>query len=132
MKKIIYFLIPILIVILSIILMLDKSDHNYYKEVSPNELNELVKSKKTMIVFFKKNGCNHCEQVKPIINDYAKDSKLKVYSLTINKYSNMDKIINKYNIPGTPVVSYYEKGKEKSRLVGSFTMKKFKDFISKQ
>lgn len=112
--------------------MLDKSDHNYYKEVSPNELNELVKSKKTMIVFFKKNGCNHCEQVKPIINDYAKDSKLKVYSLTINKYSNMDKIINKYNIPGTPVVSYYEKGKEKSRLVGSFTMKKFKDFISKQ
>ena len=85
-----------------------------------------------MIVFFKKDGCNHCEQVKPIINDYAKSKKIKVYSITISKYKNMEKISDEYDIPGTPVVSYYENGKVKSRLIGGFTIKQFKNFLNKQ
>lgn len=132
MKKLVYIIIPILIIIFTFFLINDNSNHIYYTEVNPNELNKLVKRKKTMVVFFKKDGCSHCEQVKPIINDFAKNNKTKIYSLTINKYKNMGKLANKYNISGTPVVAYYKKGKEKSRLLGGFTIKKFKKFISKQ
>ena len=83
-----------------------------------------------MLVFFKRDGCSHCEQVNPIVNEYAKGKKIKVYALTINKYK-MSKIVDKYNIPGTPVISYFKKGKEEGRIVGGFTKERFVRFLNK-
>lgn len=129
MKKIFYIIVPILILSLSTFLFISNTQ-KYYTEVNPNELSQLIEKKESIIVFFKQDGCPHCEQVNPIVNEYAKKKKIKVYSVTINKYKT-SQVIKKYNIPGTPVLSLYKKGKEKARLVGGFTKEKFGKFIEK-
>lgn len=129
MKKVFYIIVPILILSLSTFLFISNTQ-KYYTEVNPSKLSQLIEKKESIIVFFKQDGCPHCEQVNPIVNDYAKKKKIKVYSVTINKYKT-SQVIKKYNISGTPVLSLYKKGKEKARLVGGFTKEKFSKFIEK-
>lgn len=129
MKKIIYIFPPVLVVILVILFFKLNSDVNFYTEVSPSELSSLIKRKKEVVIFLKKDGCVHCEQVNSIINGYAKNNREKVYSVTINRYRNMNEIVNKYNIPGTPVILYIKDGKEQNRLIGGFSTDKFNRFV---
>lgn len=131
MKRTLYILTPIIILVLTVVTLFKNSDYKAYTEVKLNELNSLIKRKKEIVVFIKKDGCSHCEQVNPIINDYAKKNSKKVYSITINRYNNMGKIVKEFNVPGTPVVIFYENGKEKNRIIGGFTEDKFYKYLQK-
>lgn len=131
MKKALYILTPIIILIFILVMLFKSPDNRAYTEVNLNQLNSLIKKKAEIIVFIKKDGCSHCEQVTPIINDYAKKNNKKVYSITINRYKNMSKITKKFNVPGTPVIIFYKGGKEKGRLIGGFTGKKFYKYLNK-
>ncbi len=65
------------------------SEKTYYTETKFGKISELVKKNDRIILFVEQDGCSSCKLVKPIINNYAKENKGIVYSVTANKENGM-------------------------------------------
>ena len=99
------------------------SEKTYYTETKFGKISELVKKNDRIILFVEQDGCSSCKLVKPIINNYAKENKGIVYSVTANK--------EKYHIEGTPTLIYFKEGKEVYRTNTGFTEDEFQNTIKK-
>ncbi|MGH1766215.1 thioredoxin family protein, partial [Enterococcus faecalis] len=82
-------------------------------------------------LFVEQDGCSSCKLVKPIINNYAKENKGIVYSVTANKEKDYNVQSEKYHIEGTPTLIYFKEGKEVYRTNTGFTEDEFKNTIKK-
>ncbi|MEI5994341.1 thioredoxin family protein [Candidatus Enterococcus mansonii] len=97
-----------------------KQTQKNYNMVTYKEILSKAKQKADFILFVKKDGCIHCENVEPLVNKLAKEKKLQVLSITSNKEKQQEKLINNLKISLYPTIIFFKKGIEETRIVGEF------------
>lgn len=111
-----------------------------YSEISFNQLEKMIDSKKSFVLLIGSSDCSHCELYKSTIEKVIKDYQVKVYYIDITKLDDSEdsKLKNIVSYSGTPTVAFIKKGREGDgktssqykRIVGnktySYTVKKFK------
>lgn len=133
MKKIVVGLGIIFIVVIGMVAFtkLSQTDEVQYTDTNVTQINSMIKSKKTFIVYFYQKGCPSCEQVKPIINHYIITTHQKIFAIDINKDSQKSSILQQFEIQGTPTVLFLNRGVENNRLVSVFSKAEFKERAEK-
>lgn len=133
MKKVIIALIALLLAggIFAYIYHEMTTEKTYYSFINFTDIPETIKNNEESIIFMVQDGCPHCKEAEPIVNQYAKNHKNIVHSVVINKQKNLDEGMKKYNIKGTPTLIYYKDGKEIYRTDGGFTSDAFDKVIKK-
>lgn len=124
MKKV----VKVLLVVIS--LMLLTGCKNNMERITYSDLEDKIKDKDTFIMEVSQDGCSHCEEYKPIIDEILNDNNLTAYNLNITYLSEQDynKFDKKYTFEGTPTTMFFKDGKEvlSSRLVGTVSKTKLK------
>jgi thiol-disulfide isomerase/thioredoxin len=102
-------------------------DPNYQNIILPDELDQKLKNKETVTVYFYSPTCPHCKKTTPIVVPLAKqmDIDLKMFNLL-----EFEDGWDKYHIEGTPTLIHYEKGKEVKRIDGYHEEAVFRDWFS--
>ncbi len=86
------------------------------KEIKENEFEELVlKSKEKVIVDFYANWCGPCKMLRPILEEVAKDGKIKIMSIDVD---DAESLSQEYGIISIPCVIMFQDGKEVTRSIG--------------
>ncbi len=86
------------------------------KEIKENEFEELVlKSKEKVIVDFYANWCGPCKMLRPILEEVAKDGKIKIMSIDVDEAESLSQ---EYGIISIPCVIMFQDGKEVTRSIG--------------
>ena len=79
-----------------------------------------------VLVDFNATWCGPCRMLKPIIEDFAKDSKTKIVSVDIDEN---EKLAMEYNVMSIPCLVLFENGKETKRNVGLIDSDTLKEFV---
>lgn len=98
---------------------MSKEEESYYDIVNYNQLDIIKEENDYVILYVKQDGCYHCDQVEPIVNDLAKEETYKVVSIIGNREGNED-IYENLNISGTPTIVFFLNGKEMDKIDGEF------------
>lgn len=90
----------------------------YLKEVTFDELYEMMNNEKSFILEFVQDGCTHCAVFTPrfenVLEDYQIYAKqLNFSNITEEEYS---QIVSDFGTFGTPTVIFIENGKEKTTI----------------
>jgi thioredoxin 1 len=101
-------------------------DPNYQNLILPNELKKKLDQKESLVVYFYSPTCPHCKKTTPILMPLAKSMNVHVYQYNLLEF---DQGWDDYHIQFTPTIVYYEKGKEKARLVGEQPKEKLRSFL---
>ena len=124
MKKIKY-LLPLFLV-LFIFVGCGKKDN--LKDISYSKLTSMMDEKETFFFVVKKDGCSHCEdyipKVENVLNEY--DVVGYVINLTDLSDEDYDKIQEDFGVNGTPTTIFIKNGKEikMQRFEGSVSEEK--------
>ncbi len=118
--------LKVLLVVISLLLL--TGCKNNMERITYSDLEDKIKNKDTFIMEVSQDGCSHCEEYKPVIDEVLKDNKLKAYNLNITYVSEKDynKFDKEYEFEGTPTTMFFKDGKEvlSSRLVGTVSKSK--------
>lgn len=118
--------LKVLLVVISLLLL--TGCKNNMERITYSDLEDKIKNKDTFIMEISQDGCSHCEEYKPVIDEVLKDNKLKAYNLNITYVSEKDynKFDKEYEFEGTPTTMFFKDGKEvlSSRLVGTVSKSK--------
>lgn len=128
MKKILVTIFGISIITCILYFSLTKlinSDVALYKVISTETAQEMIDKNETFILYLYQKNCASCRQVKPIINDYIRNTHNEIFAIDINADENKNYIIQDLNIQGTPTVIFYNSGKETGRFISVFSKKEF-------
>ena len=111
--------LKVLLVVISLLLL--TGCKNNMERITYSDLEDKIKNKDTFIMEVSQDGCSHCEEYKPVIDEVLKDNKLKAYNLNITYVSDKE-----YEFEGTPTTMFFKDGKEvlSSRLVGTVSKSK--------
>lgn len=127
-KKLKVILTIILFILILIVLSLILKKFNKKKEISleltniieVNDTNfeeEVLKSKKTVLVDFYATWCGPCKTLKPIIEEISKENeKIKIVEIDVDKNNNL---VRKYNIQAMPTIIVFKDGEEITRNIGA-------------
>lgn len=90
----------------------------YLKEVTFDELYEMMNNEKSFILEFVQDGCTHCAVFTPrfenVLEDYQIYAKqLNFSNITEEEYS---QIVSDFGTFGTPTVIFIENGKERTTI----------------
>jgi len=91
------------------------NDPNYQRIILPEELEQVIESKKGTFVYFFSPTCGHCKRTTPVISKIINDMQIDVKQYNLLEFKDGWK---KYNITATPTIVYFTNGKEQERLVG--------------
>jgi len=113
--------LTIIIFILSIFLLTGCETNNKpanLKEITFNELYELLDAKETFILEIFQDGCSHCTvftpRFKTVLKDYNVEAKsLNFSSITEKQYN---KFTSDFGSVATPTVIFIKDGEEKTRI----------------
>ena len=102
---------------------------SYLKDLSYEELNKKLSDKETFFFVVTQDGCSHCENFLPVLENLLNDKKVIGYNLNTSKLSEEQnkEFDEKYNVTGTPTTIFIKDGKEVSilqRLVGNVSKDK--------
>lgn len=111
-----------------------------YSEISYQQLEKMIDSKKSFVLLIGSSECSHCASYKPTLERVIKDYQVKVYYIDILNLTDSEraKLKNIVSYSGTPTVAFIKKGREGdgktsgqyTRIVGNrtydYTVKKFK------
>lgn len=132
MKKIIVFCISTIIILLIVYYSLShllNSEAALYKDISSTEVEKMIQENDTFIAYFYQKSCPSCKQIKPILNEYIKQSGKDIFAVDINSDDNKNLLIQYFGIQGTPTVILYESGNEKFRFISAFSKEEFEEKI---
>lgn len=95
----------------------NKSD-SYLKDLSYEELNKKLSDKETFFFVVTQDGCSHCENFLPVLENVLNDKKVIGYNLNTSKLSEEQnkEFDEKYNVTGTPTTIFIKDGEEVSLL----------------
>ena len=90
----------------------------YLKEVTFDELYEMMNNEESFILEFVQDGCTHCAVFTPrfenVLEEYQIEAKqLNFSNINEEQYS---QIVRDFGSFGTPTVVFIEKGKEKTTI----------------
>jgi thiol-disulfide isomerase/thioredoxin len=91
-----------------------------YKEISYSDIVSKKKQHADFILFIKKDGCIHCENIEPLVNELAKKKDIDVLAITANKEKKQKLLINNLKFSLYPTIIFFKKGVEEARIVGEF------------
>ena len=126
MQKRIIFAISVLIMsIVGSISAFNDIYPNYYKEsITSNQLDDSLKNKKNITVFYYKKESENVDNAKEIIFPLSKkyEIPLRTLNVEIQNFKN-------YNIKGVPTIVHYKDGKEYKRIDGNLGKDKYVRFF---
>jgi thiol-disulfide isomerase/thioredoxin len=102
-------------------------DPNYQNIILPDELEQKLKNKETVTVYFYSPTCPHCKKTTPIVVPLAKQMGIDLKMFNLLEFEDG---WDKYHIDGTPTLIHYEKGKEAKRIDGYHEEAVFRDWFS--
>jgi thiol-disulfide isomerase/thioredoxin len=102
-------------------------DPNYQNIILPDELEQKLKNKETVTVYFYSPTCPHCQKTTPIVVPLAKQMGIDLKMFNLLEFEDG---WDKYHIEGTPTLIHYEKGKEVKRIDGYHDEAVFRDWFS--
>jgi thiol-disulfide isomerase/thioredoxin len=102
-------------------------DPNYQNIILPDELEQKLKNKETVTVYFYSPDCPHCQKTTPIVVPLAKQMGIDLKMFNLLEFEDG---WDKYHIEGTPTLIHYEKGKEVKRIDGYHDKAVFRDWFS--
>lgn len=79
-----------------------------------------------VLVDFNATWCGPCRMLKPIIEEFAKDSEVKVVSVDIDEN---EKLATEYNVMSIPCLVLFNNGIEEKRNVGLVDSDTLKEFV---
>ena len=96
----------------------DASNSNLKAINSLSEFDTEISSGVSMI-FFHATWCSICKKQRPAVEATALDASLSFVKFRQVDTDDQKDIVNKYNVPGPPVIIMFKNGEERKRLVGS-------------
>ena len=91
---------------------------------------EVLKSKKMVLVDFNADWCGPCRLLAPILEKFAKNKDyIKVVSVNID---NETELTEKYNVFSIPCLVLFQEGKELKRKIGFIQEEELESFIGEQ
>lgn len=111
------------LIIIFFIILLTGCGKSNLKEISYSDYSEMIKNKETFILEIMQDGCSHCENFKPKLEDISKEYDLKIYYINLKhlKDDESEKLYSKTGTSSTPTVIFYKNGVENtisSRIKG--------------
>ncbi|MFV0560912.1 MAG: thioredoxin family protein [Enterococcus sp.] len=97
-----------------------KTTNTGYKEIKYSSLDTILSSEKKTVVYIRRDGCQYCEKVDPLIKKAANNKKFSTNVINVDKMKSTDSIKKELDLVGTPTVIFYVNGVEKTRMVGEF------------
>lgn len=127
MKKIKYILL-----FLIFFLVLGCSKNTNLEDITYNEYTNLIENKENFILEVMRDGCTHCESLKPKLVSIANEYDLEIKVINLAKLSDEDynEFTSIIGTGSTPVVIFYKNGEEKSvatRIIGNVSENKIID-----
>ena len=101
-------------------------DPNYQNVILPEELEDKLKNKEDVTVYFYKSDCIHCKRTTPTLAPLAEDMGVDMVQYNLLEF---EQGWNQYGIEATPTLVHYEDGKEVARIVGEHSEEEFKGFF---
>jgi len=103
------------------------------KEFSDQEFEEeVIKSKKPVLINFGASWCAACKSMEPVIADFTKKyaNKIKVLRIDVDKNQRLS---SKYKVMSLPTILIFHQGKIASQIIGVQSLKelekKLKEFL---
>ena len=124
MKKTISLSITIVLTLIIVIGVLNgiyNTNKNYYTEITTGEMMEKVENGESFVIYFFQEHCNGCEQVRPILNSYIKNSGRPIYAINLNTADYPGYLAEVLHIQGSPTIISYKDGDEVGRLSTAFS-----------
>lgn len=140
MKKTVIIVATAVVAVLAVIFFIISNNKiNTYKEITYNELVELVDSGDKFILFIGSDSCSHCTMYKENLNIVIPKTHVLVNYIDITKISNEElAYINaRFAFTATPTTVFIKAGKEdvaervEKKYVGSLETKKIKELFIK-
>lgn len=94
-------------------------------EIINNDLEEVLKNNK-VLVDFNATWCGPCRMLKPILEEFSKETALKVCSCDVDKN---EELAQKFGIMSIPCLILFENGVEVKRSVGFINLDEIKEFV---
>lgn len=96
--------------------VIEINDKNYEKEVMHGKV----------LIDFNATWCGPCRMLKPILDEFSENSKIKVCSIDVDQN---EKIAREYGIMSIPCLVILENGQEIKRNVGLISLDELKEFV---
>jgi thioredoxin 1 len=94
-------------------------------EASETNFKEEIKEGK-VLVDFNATWCGPCRMLKPILDEFSENTKVKVLSVDVDQNENLAR---EYNIYSIPCLIIFENGVEVKRNIGLLSIDDLKDFV---
>ena len=96
-------------------------------ELSQNQFKEeVLNNKEKILVDFNADWCGPCKMIEPILEEIAKENKIKIISINVD--NNQDLAI-KYQISSVPCLILFKNGQEIKRNIGLISKREINEFI---
>lgn len=89
----------------------------YTNNITSTELEEKLKNKENVLVYFYKPTCPYCQKTTPIVMPMANQMGLTMYHYNVDAFPEG---YESYKLTGVPTLIKFTKGKETHRLVGYY------------
>lgn len=107
-----------------------------FKSISYSKLNDMLENKETFFFVVVRDGCQHCENYIPKVEEVLKEYDIVGYKLNYSDLSDEEdaEFFKKYGISSTPTTVFIKDGKEISilqRIEGNVSKDKLIDKLKK-
>lgn len=119
----------LVIIILVMTFCLTGCSNGGIKNISYQELEDMIENKETFMLEIIQTGCSACEDFTPRFNTILKENNLTAYSINYTNLSDEDRnsFENIIHINSTPTVIFFDEGVEESvsfRIIGAISDEK--------
>lgn len=124
MKKLLVLIISILLIsVIAIVLYtrMFKVEKPLYTKINTEQIENMKKEKKDFVVYLYQDNCAGCKRMKPIINEYIKETNSDIYAVDVNNSDDVKYLSNVLQVKKTPTFVFYKNGEESDREVGQIS-----------
>ena len=96
--------------------VIEANEKNFKKEIESGKV----------LVDFNATWCGPCRMLKPMLDEFAESSKVKVLSVDVDKSENLAR---EFGIMSIPCLILFENGTEINRSIGLIGLSELKEFV---
>lgn len=94
-------------------------DTNYANTISDEALDAKVQNKEDFFLYMYSSACLYCKQTTPVLVPLAEELDIHLNQFNLLEYKSYQ---DKFNVPYTPTLIYFEDGVEKDRIVSGIAL----------